>query len=181
MKKTIALSLCAALVLAPLKSIATTPTGSGPSDTSIMAICLFGAAGAIGGYVYFKVRSCKPKYYCVKDEDGNTFPSNASRTERAANDWTVQSGPYNSAEAAKAACPPKTNTLHLVSLVVGPSTNRLDNPGVYIPSISIKIWKSTNLVDWVLRDTILDDPSHFSWTDTNAISGNAKAFYRASY
>jgi len=180
MKKLVALTLCGALVLAPLDLHSTIPGGSGGSDTSVMAICLFGTAAAIGGYVYFKVRACRPKYYCVKDEDGNTFPSNASRSEREENDWSVQSGPYNSAEEAKAVCPPKTNTVQLVSLVVGTNASNLDNPGVYIPAIPIKIWKSTNLVDWVLRDTILDDPQHFTWEETNAASA-AAVFYKASY
>lgn len=180
MKKTVALTLCGALVLAPL-NLRSTPTGDNPSDpnTSVLVICLVGGAAAVGGWVYFKVRACRPKYYCVKDEDGNTFPSNASRTERAANDWTIESGPYASAEDAKKACPPKTNTVQMVSLVVGTNVTHLDNPAVYIPAIPIKIWKSTNLVDWVLRDTIIDDPSHFSWEE--AITNSTSAFYRASY
>jgi hypothetical protein len=152
---------------------------SDPQNSAVLAICTLGAAALIGGFVYFKVKACRPKYYCLEDEDGNRFASNATRTERAANDWKVKSGPYNSAEEAHKYCPPKTNSA--VNLVLTSNSEVEDDPSVYIPAIPIKIWRSTNLVDWVLRDTILDDPSHFSWMDTNAISANSRAFYKASY
>lgn len=175
MKTPVSLTLCAALVLAPLE-IRSTPSqgGSNNPNVSLAAICLFGAAAVIGGYVYFKVRACAPKYYCVEDEDGNRFPSNATRTERAANDWKVKSGPYKSAEEAAKACPPATTSTAALVMV---SLETADE--VAIPQVPIKIWKSANLASWTLADTILDDPSHFSWTDTNAISG--QMFYRASY
>jgi len=180
MKKLIALTLCGAMIAAPL-DLNAVPKEPGPNEpqSAVMAICLVGGGAIVGGVVIWMLKTCRPKYYCVKDEDGNVFPSNASRTERAANDWSVQSGPYTSAAAAAAACPPKTNSVQTIS-AVGATVQSADNPGVYIPAIPIKIWKSTNLVDWVLRDTITDDPSHFSWSETNTASTTA-AFYKASY
>lgn len=182
MKKLVALTLCGALTVAPLNLNAVPKETPGDHrNSAILAICAMGGTAMIAGFVYFKVRACKPKYYCVKDGDGNQFPSNASRTERAANDWSVVGGPYNTAEAAAAACPRITNSPTAGRGLIAMTANLQDDPAIYIPAIPIKIWKSTNLVDWVLRDTILDDPSHFTWTDTNAINANSKAFYRASY
>jgi len=175
MKKTIALSLVAALVIAPLRIDAVPTVPTDPKNSFAMGICLMGIAAVVGGGVVFIIKTCRPKYYCVQDEDGNRFASNATRSERAANDWKVKSGPYNSIQEAYQYCPPTTNTASL-GPVVAESQSGEDE--VYIPAIPIKIWKSTNLVDWVLRDTILDDPSHFSWSETN--SGPA-AFYKASY
>lgn len=176
MKKTIVLSLCLALVLAPLQSNSTTPGGSGEVDSSIMAICLIGAAAVAGGVIVFMLKTCKPKYYCVEDEDGKRFPSNATRSERLANDWKVKSGPYKDRETALEYCPPQTNTPPKLVLMTGLNNGEDE---VFIPAVPLKIWKTTNLTHWILADTILDDPSHFSWIDTNAISG--QAFYRVSY
>lgn len=169
MKKTIAFTLCAALVLAPMQET---------KATNILAICLIGAAAVAGGVVVFLIKTCKPKYYCVQDEDGNRFPSNATRTERAANDWKVKSGPYRSAEEAAAACPPKTNSPAGLVMMAGLNNGEDE---IFIPQMTLKVWKSSDLVNWAQVDTILDDPDHFSWTDTNAISGASQAFYRVSY
>lgn len=167
MKKLVALTLCAALVVAPVQE---------SKSSAAMAICLVGGGAIIGGVVVYWIKTCKPKYYCVEDEDGNRFASNATRTERAANDWKVKSGPYKSAEEAHQYCPPKTNTA--AGLVMLSEIGNGEDE-VYIPQVPMKIWKSTNLVDWAQVDSILDDPSHFMWTDTNAVS--QQAFYKVSY
>jgi hypothetical protein len=133
----------------------------------LFAICLIGGAVIAGGAVVFLIKTCKPKYYCLRNEDGDYFVSNATKREREVEGWVIVSGPYNSAEAATTNChKPPPSALTMVSLV-------------YTPAIPIKIWKSTNLVDWVLRDQISDDPAHFSWSETNTL-GSA-CFYRASY
>lgn len=169
MKRIAIIGLCATLVAASIQQ----------SRSSAIAIyvCVVGGMALIGGYIYFKVKGCAPKYYCMTDESGNRFYSNATKAEREASGWRVTGGPYESAEEAAAGCvvtsPALTKMGAISSLIV--------EDEVYIPQVTMKVWKSTNLVHWVLADTILDDPAHFSWTDTNAIGGASQAFYRVSY
>lgn len=166
MKKIITLTLCAALILAPIERA---------RSSAVLAVCLIGAAVIAGATIIFTVKTCKPKYYCMKDSDGNYFSSNATKKDRIVNDWVIISGPYSSAESAAANChkPAATGLVMMAALESGDQ--------VYIPEVPIKIWKSHNLVSWVLRDTIIDDPSNFSWSETNAISDHFQMFYRASY
>jgi hypothetical protein len=163
MKRIIVIGLCAALVAAPVHKAR--------SVAVVVYVCVVGAASTIGGYIYFKVKGCRPKYYCITDANGNRFYSNATRSERAANDWTVTGGPYDSAEEAAAGCVTSNP-----AIMAGPG----GVSEVHIPQVPLRIWKSTNLVNWVLVDTILDDPDHFSWIDPNAISSTSRAFYRVS-
>jgi hypothetical protein len=157
MKKLVIVGLCAALVAGSIQQA----RGFG-----LLAICIAGGTTIIAGVTYFMVKSCKPKYYCMTDEDGNRFYSNATRTERAANGWEVTGGPYNSAEEAAAGCVVTTPPLTA-------------NAAIFIPAVSLTVWKTTNLVDWIVADRIVDDPSHFSWRDTNAVTG-AQMYYRVT-
>jgi len=170
MKKTLALTLCAALILAPIERA---------RAHAVAAICLIGGFALAAGVVIFTIKSCKPKYYCVKDEDGNRFASSATKKERLANDWRVVSGPYSSAEEAHRYCPPvtATNTASLGPVMAEASEPFEDE--IALPEIPIKIWKSTDAKIWSHVDTILDDPFSFSWDDTNAVS--QQAFYKVSY
>jgi len=159
--KIVAVSLCAALLAAPL-NLDAVQTSAPPIEQNfhMFAVCLIGGAVVAGGAVIYMLKTCRPKYYCVKDEDGKQFPSNASRTERAANDWEVVSGPYNSAEDCARNC--STNSVKQV---------------VNIPAIPMKIMSSTDLVTWTQAVAIVDDPEHFTWTGTNSAALPAM-FYR---
>jgi len=159
--KLIALLLCAALLAVPLNHTNAVPT-TPPKESEIhMAVILIiGGAITVGGWVVYKVAGCRPKYYCVRDADGNQFPSNASRTERALNEWEVVSGPYSSAAAAAAGCAAGTPQAPPI-----------------IPSVTMKVQRSRDLVSWELAATIQDDPDHFTWSETNSASVPAM-FYR---
>ncbi len=166
--KTIALTLCAALVAAPLHLHAV-PKDETPVEPQahLLAICLVGAAAAAGAAVVWMMKTCKPKYYCVQDNEGNRFSSNATKRERQVEGWKVVSGPYSSAEAAAIACPPMTNAPAFT-----------EQP---TPSLPIRIYKSKDLgLTWNQVALINDDPMHFSWAETNSAS-DATALYRASY
>jgi len=176
MKNIVSVLMAAIVLFTPLqqsRAVVTLPPD--PKNTSMLVICLMGGVAAVGGFVYYKVKTCQPKYYCVEDPEGNRFPSNATKTERAVNDWVVKSGPYKSYEEAAKICPPQTNQVAIAT------TGQIRVDEVVIPSVRMNIWYSTNLTSWILRDTIYDDPSHFSWTDTNAILQSQSGFYRVSY
>lgn len=160
----------------------------------ILYVCVAGGTAIIGGITYVVVKSCQPKYYCITDADGNRFYSNATRSQRAANEWTVTAGPYNSAEEAAAGCVISTNgspaaftSIAQVTAVQHPPTttgNSIASASVvdevYIPSQQITIWRSADLKTWEVADRIMDDPTHFSWVDTNAVSSAPQMFYRVS-
>lgn len=179
MKKLTSLTVSLALVAAPF-NVNAVPRDVPPKDQElVMALCIIGAVVVAAGVIVYMVRSCQPKYYCVKDQDGNTFPSNATKKERQIEGWTVVSGPYDSAEAAAIACPPKKGanlTSSNGATTIEPASIE-DDPGVYIPSEPIQIWRSTNLVNWELRATIMDDPQSFSWSETNSMA-TSQMFYR---
>lgn len=180
MKTITAITLCAVLVVAPLNNTDAVPTGAPPADSDLywIPVCVIGAAVVAGAVVTWMMKSCKPKYYCVQDSDGNTFPSNATKTERAVNEWKVKSGPYASVEEATAVCPPKTNSLSAFVAIASMSETTALEDEVLIPSEPISIWKSTNLVHWVKVASLMDDPYSFSWSETNALDSHA--FYRVA-
>jgi hypothetical protein len=117
----------------------------------------------------------------MTDSEGNRFYCNAGKTERAVNEWTVTGGPYDSAEEAAAGCVTSTNTAAAITMsrsaaLVGgfsPAQNQ-----VVIWTMPMTIRKSTNGVTWFVADRIEDDPEHFEWRDTNAMSLHPQAFYR---
>jgi hypothetical protein len=160
MKKIVAIGLCAALLAASIQQA---------RSHLALYICVSGGTAIIGGIAYFMVKGCRPKYYCMTDEDGNRFYSNATRTEREANSWTVTGGPYDSAEEAAAGC--VTTNPSLISMV----------DEINIPTVKFHIERSYDLTNWVRVATLNDDPGHFSWTDTNAINSVSQSFYRATY
>jgi hypothetical protein len=165
MKKLVVFGLCAALVAGSIQQA---------KSWNLLYVCYVGASTVIAGVTYFMVKSCKPKYYCMTDADGNRFYSNATRTEREVNDWEVTGGPYDSAEEAAAGC------VVTAPAVAAAGETQAADAGVFIPAVALTIWKSTNAVNWVVADRIIDDPQHFSWRDTNAISANAQMFYRVT-
>ena len=160
MKTLVSLLLCAALIAVPVMQTTATIKDPPPTEIHFAFVCIMGAASLLGGYVVYKIKSCRPKYYCLKDQDGNRFASNASRTERALNEWDIVSGPYNSAEACAAAC--STNTA-VVS--------------VNVPFVPMRVMSSSNLVNWTEVALIYDDPDHFEWSATNSAAMPAM-FYR---
>jgi len=190
MNRLISSILCVVMLLLSLQiSRADGPTiPNDPGDPQpaavVLYICVVGGVALLGGFVYYKVKSCKPKYYCVRDLDGNVFSSNATKTERAVNDWVVVSGPYDSAEAAAKVCPPATNqppaklSTDLKKTSSDGASSLVDE--VYIPTMPMTVWYSTNLTDWSVRDRIEDDPSHFSWIDTNEVSRTVQGFYKVT-
>jgi len=155
----------------------------------LLYACVAGGTAIIGGITYFMVKSCRPKYYCMTDADGNRFYSNASRTEREANDWTITGGPYASAEEAAAGCvvtTPTTNNvavafMSLAQLTLAQSNTNLNAADeVFIPSAPMTIWRSADMNNWEVADQIVDDPENFTWIDTNAVNTATQMFYRVT-
>jgi len=121
------------------------------------AICItLIAAAAVGGVVVV-VKSCEPKYYCVRDEETKQqWCRITTRKAAQMEGWTIVSGPHKSAEACDKVC--HTNLL----------------TGMSIPLMYIE--RSTNLINWETVAQLQDDPEAFEWSETNSL--HSAAFYR---
>lgn len=205
-KTVIVFGLCAALLASSVQPVRTQQPEPEPA-APFLYLCLVGGGAIIGGVVTYVVKKCSPKYYCMTDSNGNRFYSNAGRTEREVNDWTITGGPYDSAEEAAAGCvvtPPaivattgtastsdesaltpfRAATLPAditMAQLIQAQYNKDPNPNDQVPTQMrlITIEKTTNMVTWFVVDQIMDDPDNFFWADTNGIMSSTKAFYRA--
>lgn len=136
-------------------------------ETAALAICLilFAAAG-IGGTVIV-IRSCAPKYYCLKDESETPpkyWVGTATKKEVEINEWTVVSGPYKT-PGEVTNCPPVSVAMRA-------------NSWEWEIESEIFFEKSYDLENWIPIGSTIEDISNFSFSYTNE-TADASCYFRA--
>ena len=132
-----------------------------------VAACFLVGAGILAGVgIYLVVKSCKPKYWCIKDRDGNHFVSTATKNEVAINDWSIVSGPYESVTQGTNNCPPP-QPLPIIAF-----SQPLD--------WTIRVQESPDLINWTTIYETRDDPQNLNFTIYPTNLSAARMFYRAT-
>jgi hypothetical protein len=151
MKKLITLVLCAVLFMAPIEE-AKAPT--------LAAVCLvLIAVGAVVGVAVI-VRSCRPRYYCVSDDEtGQQWCRLMDKGDLIRPTLRILSGPYKDAKKCELIC--ATNVVAEI------------DPEMF----TLHLEKSTNLVDWVECAQLQTDGA-FEWSETNTVDAPF-CYYRA--
>lgn len=162
MKKLVTLLLCLAIIALPLRADDNPPP---PPQEVWLAVCLLAAAGAAAAGIYIVARTCAPKYYCHKDDSEPPvyWVGTSTAKECELKGWKRLSGPYASPGDC-VECPPGVMATNVVQ-------------GYPLPPISISVWESTNLTDWVRVHQEVCDPEDFVYWPTNKA---AAAFYKLS-
>jgi len=131
------------------------------------AFCIVISAVVIAGGVTIWVSSCKPKYYCIRDDENNLqWCEITTKREALISGYKIVSGPWNDAQACDHSCHP-TNLLTKVVL---------PQPKVIGPLIHIE--RSTDLQTWTECASFVGDPESFEWSESMQ---EATCFYRVWY
>lgn len=159
MKNLITSVLCATLVLLPVQR----PKAQIAPVIFVIVI----TAVVVAGGVIVCVRSSRPQYWCVQDQESKAqWCRITTRREISLSDWKIISGPHYDAAECDRICS-STNQ----------PTARLQAASSDLQLVTIE--RSTDCRNWLVTGTTWGTPDDFAYYETNALS--SAYYYRARF